>query len=199
MQSDLPGGGGKCREASAAARMEPGAAWERCVLNVLVAMPTIPKILLVDDNPKEGIFLEDGLSSAGWPAAITHFTSVSEAAAQLQDQHGPEGFDLVLIDYNLPGTSLERAIPQLMSFPLVREAPILVLSVISRDYDRELLLRAGVKGILVKPASLAEYAKFAEELESHLTSAPPPPLAPPRQPRGASPPRSGSGTYRSLR
>jgi DNA-binding response OmpR family regulator len=126
------------------------------------------RILLVDDNPNEGFLLEDALTSVGWPTVITHYHGLTEATSQLQNHATDDEFDVILLDYNLPGSSLEEVLKTLRTLSTTSNVPMLVVSVISREYDRERLLEAGIRGILIKPATIAEYGQFAADMQAHL-------------------------------
>jgi DNA-binding response OmpR family regulator len=132
-------------------------------------MPDLPKILLIDDNPNEGFLLEDALSSVGLSSMITHYHGLSEVESQLRNQTSTEWFDLILLDYNLPDSSLEDALLKMRLLQTTQQVPIIVLSVISREYDRDRLMNAGVRGILIKPATVGEYTQFAADIQSFLS------------------------------
>ncbi len=130
-------------------------------------MKPTAKILLIDDHPAEGVLLEDRLANQDWPVAVSHFTKVAEALEHLQAAHH-EHYDVILLDYNVPGSSLPETIERIKAIPRTRTARILVWSVVARDYDREAIMAMGVDGILVKPATSDEFARLTVLLDGLL-------------------------------
>ncbi len=64
------------------------------------------KILHLEDNPSDALIIERGIQRQGIQASFIQVRSPDEYSAALQ----AGGFDVVLVDNNLPGYSAEDAI-----------------------------------------------------------------------------------------
>ena len=110
------------------------------------------RILLVDDEPAVARSTQLVLERIGYTvevflqpvAALQHFTA------------SPQAFDLVIVDFQMPvmnGLELARQI-----FTLRPTIPLLVASGFAPNMTEEKLRESGVRGLLRKPAELAELA-----------------------------------------
>jgi two-component system copper resistance phosphate regulon response regulator CusR len=106
------------------------------------------KILIVEDEPKAGDYLRQGLREAGYVVDL-----VTNGIDGLH--HGLEGdHDLVILDVMLPGMDGWQVLSSLRSRG--REMPVLFLTARDQVEDRVKGLELGADDYLVKPFSFAE-------------------------------------------
>lgn len=104
------------------------------------------KVLVVEDHPVNRMILEAWLKSAG------HETVCAENGLVGLEAAGTQGFDLILMDVNMPvmdGLAATRALRE-RDGPN-RETPIVVLSASARAEDHQAGLAAGADAYLNKP------------------------------------------------
>ena len=110
---------------------------------------TVPvKILIVEDEPKTGDYLRQGLAEAGFVVDLVRDGLDGEHAA-LTHEH-----DLIILDVMLPGRDgwqVLRAIRQ-----AGRDTPVLFLTARDQVEDRVRGLEAGADDYLVKPFAFSE-------------------------------------------
>jgi DNA-binding response OmpR family regulator len=108
----------------------------------------VMKVLIVEDNLKVARFLRRVLSDEGWVADCCG--DGEDAVAQLQ--HG--GYDLVLLDWMLPGRDGLAVCRELRRTGC--NVPILMLTARGELSERVLGLRSGADDYLVKPFEVEE-------------------------------------------
>lgn len=102
------------------------------------------KILHLEDNPSDALIIERGIQRQGIPATFIQARSSSEFFAALQ----AGGFDVVLVDNNLPGYSAEDAIARAKaSYP---EIPVIVCSGAAQDAEVAAMFAAGANDYVLK-------------------------------------------------
>jgi two-component system copper resistance phosphate regulon response regulator CusR len=113
------------------------------------AHPELPvKILIVEDEPKTGDYLKQGLTEAGLLADLA--------------RDGPDGlhlastghYDLVILDVMLPGLDGWQVLSRLRQAG--RDMPVLFLTARDQVDDRVRGLELGADDYLVKPFAFAE-------------------------------------------
>ena len=106
------------------------------------------KILIVEDEPKAGDYLRQGLREAGYAVDL-----VTNGVDGLH--HGLEGdHDLVILDVMLPGMDGWQVLRNLRAQG--RQMPVLFLTARDQIEDRVKGLELGADDYLVKPFSFAE-------------------------------------------
>ena len=65
-------------------------------------------------------------------------------------------FDLVILDYQMPGIDGPEVARRLRAMPSWSRIPLVALTANARPEDRETCLSAGMNGFLAKPVTLAE-------------------------------------------
>ena len=106
------------------------------------------KILIVEDEPKTGDYLKQGLTEAGFVADLA--------------RNGPDGlhlglsedYDLVVLDIMLPGLDGWQVLRELRQAG--RHAPVLFLTARDQIEDRVKGLELGADDYLVKPFAFSE-------------------------------------------
>jgi diguanylate cyclase (GGDEF)-like protein len=107
-------------------------------------VPTLTKILLVEDNPEDAEFLRLSLAQHSQAVALTCVSLIKDALAALET----ERYDVVLLDLNLPDARGAECVER------IREAddlmPIVVLSGQGDEDFAVQILNRGVQDYLVK-------------------------------------------------
>ena len=106
------------------------------------------KILIVEDEPKTGDYLRQGLREAGFGVELA---SAGLAGLQLAQQ---QDFDLLILDVMLPGLNGWQLLQRLREQG--HQVPVLFLSARDQVEDRVKGLELGADDYLVKPFSFAE-------------------------------------------
>ena len=108
--------------------------------------PSIPRILLVEDDPVSRAFL--AAAAAGLPATVDGAASIAEAHALARASE----YDLLLIDANLPDG---RGIDLLRELRRHANTPALAHTAATHRAELDALIDAGFAEALVKPLSAA--------------------------------------------
>ncbi len=106
------------------------------------------KILIVEDEPKTGDYLRQGLREAGFGVELASDGLAGLQLAQAQD------FDLLILDVMLPGINGWQLLQRLREQG--HQVPVLFLSARDQVEDRIKGLELGADDYLVKPFSFAE-------------------------------------------
>ncbi|MFZ1574086.1 MAG: heavy metal response regulator transcription factor [Chromatiaceae bacterium] len=106
------------------------------------------KILIVEDEPKTGDYLRDGLTEAGFVTDLVRdgWDGLHQATSG--------GYDLVILDVMLPGLSGWQVLEGLRRAD--RDLPVMFLTARDRVDDRVKGLELGADDYLVKPFAFAE-------------------------------------------
>ena len=105
-------------------------------------------ILVVEDEPKTGVFLQQGLSEAGFAVE-----RVTDGTAALQ-RALTTPYELLILDIMLPGLDGWQVLSQLRAAG--QQTPVLFLSARDRIEDRVRGLELGADDYLIKPFAFAE-------------------------------------------
>ena len=119
---------------------------------------TNPRILIVEDNPKNMKLVRDVLEHHGY----TTVAALSAEAALAAAAERPP--DLILMDIALPGIDGFEALRRLKSDPTTEAIPVCALTAFAMNGDRERCLKAGFDGYLVKPISVTEFPGQVRDL-----------------------------------
>ncbi|PZQ43187.1 MAG: hybrid sensor histidine kinase/response regulator, partial [Phenylobacterium zucineum] len=117
-------------------------------------------VLVVEDHPVNRMILEAWLTSAG------HTTTAAENGQIAVDLAADQGFDLIIMDVNMPvmdGLSATRLIREAGAN---RDTPVAVLSASARHEDHEAGLQAGADAYLNKPIDFAALARLIQTVGS---------------------------------
>ncbi len=115
------------------------------------AMPR-KRILVVDDGITMRMFFRDVLEGAGF--------EVEEAANGVEgiERALVGGFDLLLVDVNMPKMDGYEMVRQLRDDPALRAIPVVTISTEDKDSDVVRAYQAGANLYLVKPVKPADLA-----------------------------------------
>ena len=112
-------------------------------------MTAAPTILIIDDDARTHILLEDSLESLG---VALHFASTSAEGIDLAQRLKP---DLILLDLRLPAPSLPGwdVVPLLKGNPDLAHIPVVVMSASGGESIMK-AMKAGADDFIEKPFSL---------------------------------------------
>ena len=115
---------------------------------VLYRTKTTMRLLIVEDEPKTGDYVRQGLSEAGFVVDLVRNGTDGIHQATTAD------YDLVVLDINLPGADGWTVLRELRRAG--RTTPVLFLTARDQVEDRVQGLEAGADDYLVKPFAFAE-------------------------------------------
>jgi len=113
-------------------------------------MSDAARILVVEDAANDIRLLGTLLSEQGYGVSVAR--SAEEALEQL-DREVP---NLLLLDVILPGMSGYELCQQVRATPATRHVPVLMITALQPDEDRQRGLDAGADDFLVKPINRVE-------------------------------------------
>jgi two-component system, cell cycle response regulator DivK len=118
-------------------------------------------ILVVEDNALNLKLVRAVLENAGFRvrAAMTAEDAVAEAVADPPD--------LVLMDLQLPGMDGYEGLLALRSDPATRGIPVLAVTALAMQQDREKVHRAGFDGYIEKPISVRDLPEQVRDVLRH--------------------------------
>ena len=108
-------------------------------------------ILIVEDNEKNLKLVRDVLQFKGYR---TVEAGTAEEGIALAGAHLPQ---LILMDVQLPGMDGVAALRRLKAEPRTASIPVIALTALAMQNDRERFLGAGFDGYLVKPINVKEF------------------------------------------
>ena len=118
-------------------------------------------LLVVEDNRLNLQLVRDILEYRGHQVEFA--TTVQEARDRLQSGRP----DLVLLDIQLPGGGGEQLLQEIRRSAALGDLPVIAMTALAMEGDRERLLSAGFDGYLSKPI---DTRTFGPTVESFLTA-----------------------------
>lgn len=119
--------------------------------------PTI-RILLAEDNEANIVTVSSYLQAKGYQVTVANN---GEEAIALAITQRP---DLILMDIQMPGMDGLEAMKQIRQTAEIAEMPIIALTALAMEGDRERCLAAGADDYLAKPVKLKELAKTVRHI-----------------------------------
>jgi chemotaxis family two-component system response regulator Rcp1 len=132
------------------------------------ATPEHPvRILLVEDNPGDAVFVATGLERIKTPTRLRVAKDGEEAMACLSGTTNfPEDLqDLILLDLNLPGMSGLEVLERIRGDTRLAHLRVVILTSSSDPRDQQAARDLHADDYLIKPASLCELFELIERLE----------------------------------
>ncbi len=117
---------------------------------IVEEIPEPPLILIVEDNELNINTISSYLTVKGYRPIVAQDGA---AAIQLAQQHYP---DLILMDIQMPGMDGLEAISRIRQHPQLAKIPIVALTALAMDGDRDKCLNAGANDYLTKPVKLKQ-------------------------------------------
>jgi two-component system chemotaxis response regulator CheY len=112
------------------------------------------RILVIDDAATVRMYHRKLLSDAGWQ--VDEAVNGVEALEKVMNLPPPQGFDLFVVDINMPKMDGYTFVRELRRLAQVPPAPVLMVSTESQMQDANAARDAGANAYLVKPARAAE-------------------------------------------
>jgi len=119
------------------------------------------KLLIVDDDPNEVLFLRNAFDGVPSPIDIRHAESGEAALAEIPVFHP----DLVLLDLNMPGMDGYDVLGRIRSDDATQGLPTVIFSSSERQEDVDRSYRGHANAYVVKPRSFEGYRQLAESIE----------------------------------
>jgi len=114
------------------------------------------QVLVVEDNERNMKLFRDVLQASGYR---TLEATTGERAVELVLEHGP---DLVLMDIQLPDIDGVEALGRLRAEERTASVPVIALTALAMEGDRERFLAAGFDGYLSKPVDITDFVATVE-------------------------------------
>ena len=111
-------------------------------------------ILVVDDANTVRLYHRKVLNDAGWQ--VDEAVNGVEALEKALNRPADQGFDLYVVDVNMPRMDGFSFVRELRRQPVVRQSPVLMVSTEGQAHDAAAALEAGANGYLVKPPRPSE-------------------------------------------
>ena len=111
-------------------------------------------ILVVDDANTVRLYHRKVLNDAGWQ--VDEAVNGVEALEKAINRPPTDGFDLYIVDVNMPKMDGFSFVRELRRQSQLRQAPVLMVSTEAQAQDAAAALQAGANGYLVKPPRPAE-------------------------------------------
>ncbi|MGB7739060.1 MAG: response regulator [Steroidobacteraceae bacterium] len=123
------------------------------------------RILVVDDNATNREILSESLKS--WHVEVTEAATGPQALARLQEAATVgDSFDLVVLDYQMPGMSGMDVIRAMRSTPALRDLSIVLLTSVYRSADDTDWRAQSVAACLTKPVRRSQLHEALKRLLS---------------------------------
>ena len=111
-------------------------------------MPKGSKVLMADDDKMLMDMYKERLDLAGY--LVTSCSNGEEALAKTREIKP----DIVLLDIMMPKLNGYEALAALKSDPQIKDTPVIMLSALMRDFNREKAVEAGADDYLIKSESM---------------------------------------------
>lgn len=130
-------------------------------------------ILVVDDNVPDVVLIEESLRERGLPHKLTH-CSDGEQALRLLSAGNRHGFDVMILDLNMPKLGGLEVLKRIKSTPKLNNLPVLVLTSSLVPREQEEAMRLGAARFLRKPSDLDQFLLQVGAAVRDLVSEPQP-------------------------
>lgn len=129
---------------------------------------TIPKILYVDDDSDDCIFLSESFAANASCTDLVYAPGGEEAIRYL-DAMDDEGLpSLIILDLNMPRWDGRQTLNYIKSNPHYSAIPVVVLSTSESKIDKEVCARLGAATYLQKPYQYEGYKTIVQSCIPYL-------------------------------
>jgi signal transduction histidine kinase/CheY-like chemotaxis protein len=125
---------------------------------IVEASSTSPLILIVEDNALNVNTIASYLTAKGYRSIVAND---GQAAIELTHQYHP---DLILMDIQMPGMDGLEAIAHIRKNSQLADIPIIALTALAMEGDRQKCLQAGANDYLTKPVKLKQLHTTIQQL-----------------------------------
>lgn len=129
-----------------------------------LGLPSSPLMLVVEDNEDNILTLVSYLEAKGYRLLVAR--NGQEAIALTQSEHP----DLILMDIQMPGMDGLEAIRQIRCLPAQGRVPIIALTALAMEGDRDRCLAAGADDYLSKPIKLKQLVATIQQFLQPTTN-----------------------------
>nr|WP_246148735.1 response regulator [Candidatus Accumulibacter phosphatis] len=133
------------------------------------------RVLVVDDQPLNREIVFDLLAQVG---IVPRFAENGLEAINILSQCGPEAFDLVLMDIQMPVIDGLTATRRVRALPGFATLPIAAMTAHTMEHEKQMYLDEGMNDHLGKPFALPSFFALLARWLAHRAEAPPVPTAP---------------------
>jgi two-component system cell cycle response regulator DivK len=112
---------------------------------------TSPRILVVEDNPKNMKLVRDVLEFSGYE--VIEATSGEDGVRLAQTEHP----NLILMDLQLPGIDGAEALRRIRGGQEGQDVPVVAVTAFAMDEDRRRAFASGFDGYLEKPINVSRF------------------------------------------
>jgi CheY-like chemotaxis protein len=116
-----------------------------------VSTTTIPKILYVDDDSDDCIFLLESFAATTTDTDLVCASGGEEAINYLNSIQEQELPSLIILDLNMPKWDGRQTLNYIKSKPQLADIPVVILSTSENKMDKEVCRRLGAASYLQKP------------------------------------------------
>ena len=116
------------------------------------------KVLIVEDDLLNRMFYQAVFADRGFETVMV------EDGAQVHEEVRRFGPDLITMDIQLPNVSGRQLIKELQQDPATRDIPVLAITAFAGPSEERRLRRAGARGYLSKPVTIARLVGEVENL-----------------------------------
>ena len=106
------------------------------------------RILVADDEPHIRRILKTVLESGSFEVDTR-----PDGTAALEAATGTEHYDLILLDFMMPGATGLEVLEQIRGIERLKSIPVVILTAKGQDADRQAALSLGANDFLTKPFS----------------------------------------------
>ncbi|BFM40940.1 hypothetical protein OLK001_28660 [Synechocystis sp. LKSZ1] len=121
-------------------------------------LPEPPLVLLAEDSPANAVSIQNYLEAKGYRVRVAENGQVAVAIAQADPP------DIILMDIQMPVMNGIEAMEILRQDPQFQNLPIIALTALAMEGDRERCLAAGATDYLSKPVKLRELLQRIQQL-----------------------------------
>ena len=133
-------------------------------------MSSLPRILLVEDNPGDVELLRQAFEEGHYRVEIIAAHDGRQALRLIEEAASSEEplYGIFVLDLNVPIINGSELLTRIKSDPRLRSIPTVVLTSSTSPTDRDLSERLQASAFLIKPQSVGDYAAIARMLWSHI-------------------------------
>lgn len=124
---------------------------------------TMPRILYIEDNADNRMLVRRILMASDYDFVVQEATNAREGIHMAETQPP----DLILMDMSMPEMDGMTATQTIRALPHMSKVPIVALTALAMQGDKERTLQAGCDGYIGKPIDVD---KFADEVNRYLRS-----------------------------
>ncbi|MFL5739119.1 MAG: response regulator [Flavisolibacter sp.] len=118
---------------------------------------TTPKILYVDDDSDDWIFLSESFAATTTGTDLVCASGGEEAIKYLNSQNHDDLPSLIILDLNMPRWDGRQTLNYIKSNPELSDIPVVILSTSENKMDMEVCARLGATRYMQKPYKYEEY------------------------------------------